>query len=304
VDVITVPEAIVLFEELSIFTMYVVPMGFESVHVNVYSNIPLLFVLFRVACRDVGSASLDGLRKKYRPTRNKKVRSIKSTVATTALISTILRTSNIIGCDQAKRVSFYACQSIFTKRSLKQMDRRDLFNLSPYSNPPWGGSTWTYVHSPGGVYRTDLRHRELPSPEYYPPGSSVLQRTWDEGSLMERPYFRADTSREDSSVDVGCGNLPPPYIIPNVYRPSGQELRWNTPTGTVTSTARPIDSTSVIPPGYNPKRHNPGGLKFSMYEYNDQTQGGIPLQHPGRGWYRYENTGELPGNRGYDSRYY
>lgn len=46
------------------------------------------------------------------------------------------------------------------------------------------------------------------------------------------------------------------------------------------------------PFGYQPKRHNPGGLKFYVYDYPFQTQHGKPLSHPGMGWYRYEKTGK------------
>lgn len=46
------------------------------------------------------------------------------------------------------------------------------------------------------------------------------------------------------------------------------------------------------PFGYQPKRHNPGGLKFSMYDYNFQTVWGKPLKHYGKGWYKYETTGK------------
>ena len=46
------------------------------------------------------------------------------------------------------------------------------------------------------------------------------------------------------------------------------------------------------PFGYQPKRPNPGGLKFYMYDYPYQTQGGEPITHPGKGWYKYERTGQ------------
>jgi len=52
------------------------------------------------------------------------------------------------------------------------------------------------------------------------------------------------------------------------------------------------DSEGCRPFGYQPKRPNPGGLKFYMYDYPFQTQGGIPITHPGKGWYGYENTGQ------------
>lgn len=55
---------------------------------------------------------------------------------------------------------------------------------------------------------------------------------------------------------------------------------------------REFDSKDCRPFGYQPMRHNPGGLKFYVYNYNYQTQGGKPLSHPGMGWYRYEKTGE------------
>nr|QBK86615.1 MAG: hypothetical protein LCMAC102_04110 [Marseillevirus LCMAC102] len=53
-----------------------------------------------------------------------------------------------------------------------------------------------------------------------------------------------------------------------------------------------LPESECRPFGYQPKRPNPGGLKFYMYDYPFQTQGGKPLSHPGKGWYEYENTGE------------
>lgn len=47
-----------------------------------------------------------------------------------------------------------------------------------------------------------------------------------------------------------------------------------------------------VPPGYQPKRPNPGGLKFSVYDYPYHTADGQVLNHPGMGWYRYEHTGQ------------
>jgi hypothetical protein len=53
----------------------------------------------------------------------------------------------------------------------------------------------------------------------------------------------------------------------------------------------PIRETNCRPFGYQPKRYNPGGLKFHMYEYPFQTADGVPITHPGQGWYGYETTG-------------
>lgn len=49
-----------------------------------------------------------------------------------------------------------------------------------------------------------------------------------------------------------------------------------------------------IPPGYTPKRYNPGGLKFHIYNYTVQTTGGKPIYPPGRGWYAYQQSGLYP----------
>ena len=49
--------------------------------------------------------------------------------------------------------------------------------------------------------------------------------------------------------------------------------------------------SDCVPFGYQPKRPNPGGLKFYMYDYPYHTAGGVPLSHPGKGWYAYETTG-------------
>ena len=46
--------------------------------------------------------------------------------------------------------------------------------------------------------------------------------------------------------------------------------------------------------GFQPTRHNPGDLKFYMYDYTVQTEYDKPLNHPGVGWYRYESTGKYP----------
>jgi hypothetical protein len=48
---------------------------------------------------------------------------------------------------------------------------------------------------------------------------------------------------------------------------------------------------NIVPPGYQPKRENPGGLDFSVYNYH-QTVDGVPIQFPGKGWRVYENTGK------------
>lgn len=177
------------------------------------------------------------------------------------------------------------------------MDRRDLFNLSPFSNPPWGGSTWTYVKSPGGVQRAGLvREPKRSSPDDYPPGMNGVQSTWQDGKVATTPYFRATPPSNDGVAEM-CAQLPPPYIIPIQYERSEQPKRWNTPEGPVTSVTRPPGhGVGIIPPGYNYKRHNPGGYKFNVYEYTAQTTGGKPIYPPGRGWYEYANTGRLPGN--------
>lgn len=44
----------------------------------------------------------------------------------------------------------------------------------------------------------------------------------------------------------------------------------------------------MIPFGYQPKLHNPGGLKFYMYDYPFQTAS----NPPGKGWYAYQRTGK------------
>lgn len=46
------------------------------------------------------------------------------------------------------------------------------------------------------------------------------------------------------------------------------------------------------PFGYQPKRHNPGSLKFYMYDYPFQTTYGVPYRNVGKGWYKYETTGK------------
>jgi hypothetical protein len=51
------------------------------------------------------------------------------------------------------------------------------------------------------------------------------------------------------------------------------------------------EGLECIPFGYQPKRFNPGGLKFSTYDYPYHTAGGVPLFPPGMGWYKYQNTG-------------
>lgn len=49
-----------------------------------------------------------------------------------------------------------------------------------------------------------------------------------------------------------------------------------------------------IPPGYQPVQHNPGGLKFSMYDYPSFfTRDGQPMQWNGLGWKIYEKTGKF-----------
>lgn len=48
------------------------------------------------------------------------------------------------------------------------------------------------------------------------------------------------------------------------------------------------------PFGYQPKRTNPGGMKFHEFEYPFQTQFGKPYSNKGAGWYYYNNTGRMP----------
>lgn len=61
----------------------------------------------------------------------------------------------------------------------------------------------------------------------------------------------------------------------------------------------PVDyPTSTVPvkdcppPGYQPTRHNPGGMKFLQYYYTAQTANGEPLQGHGKGWDEYARTGQ------------
>ena len=44
--------------------------------------------------------------------------------------------------------------------------------------------------------------------------------------------------------------------------------------------------------GYQPKRYNPGSLKFYMYDYPFHTTFGVPYRNVGRGWNKYEATGQ------------
>ncbi len=48
-----------------------------------------------------------------------------------------------------------------------------------------------------------------------------------------------------------------------------------------------------VPFGYQPKRKNPGEYKFEMYNYPFQTQHSEPLSHPGKGWQKYYQTGQI-----------
>lgn len=60
----------------------------------------------------------------------------------------------------------------------------------------------------------------------------------------------------------------------------------------------PLDChTPNLPPpcqrwGYEPKRYNPGSLKFYVYDYPFPRRYDKPLMHPGRGWTIYNTTGE------------
>ncbi len=69
-----------------------------------------------------------------------------------------------------------------------------------------------------------------------------------------------------------------PYVCPNNYKKKCNNGIHN-------------QDGNCISFGYQPKRENPGGLKFYMYDYPFQTQGGVPLTHPGKGWYKYEESG-------------
>ncbi len=89
-----------------------------------------------------------------------------------------------------------------------------------------------------------------------------------------------------------------PYLIPYLKRCNKYSIPVKYPTapgkpcGCIQPpNAHPANSEYCRPFGYQPKRNNPGGLKFYMYDYNYQTQYGIPLTHPGRGWQSYEQTG-------------
>lgn len=171
------------------------------------------------------------------------------------------------------------------------MDRRDLFNLSPFSNPPWGGATWTYSPSPGGVYRTDILW-EAPGQRqamHHPPGTDVQSGTWWTDTVAQ------DVSRSSNPLFVQQELCPPPYTQSGGYVPSNQQRLWQTPRGPVLSPTKPTASAQIVPPGYQPKRHNPGGLKFQVYDYTAQTSGGKPLFPPGRGWAQYQLTGRYPG---------
>ena len=53
-----------------------------------------------------------------------------------------------------------------------------------------------------------------------------------------------------------------------------------------------VDHFECRPFGYQPKRRNPGSLKFYMYDYPFHTSEGVPLKGYGRGWNRYETTGK------------
>jgi len=45
--------------------------------------------------------------------------------------------------------------------------------------------------------------------------------------------------------------------------------------------------------GYEPRRPNPGGLAFTVYDYPYPRRYNAPLMHPGRGWTRYNTTGRF-----------
>lgn len=51
-------------------------------------------------------------------------------------------------------------------------------------------------------------------------------------------------------------------------------------------------SKNCRPFGYQPKRPNPGGLKFSIYDYPFREADGNFKNHPGMGWYAYQQTGK------------
>jgi hypothetical protein len=55
-----------------------------------------------------------------------------------------------------------------------------------------------------------------------------------------------------------------------------------------------LSASERIPPGYQPVQHNPGGLKFYMYDYPPFfTRDGQPMQWNGLGWKIYEKTGKF-----------
>jgi hypothetical protein len=52
-----------------------------------------------------------------------------------------------------------------------------------------------------------------------------------------------------------------------------------------------VEPQDQIPGGYQPKLHNPGSSKFYIYDYNQQTASGKPLEHHGKSWEIYKQTG-------------
>jgi len=89
-----------------------------------------------------------------------------------------------------------------------------------------------------------------------------------------------------------CYKKPKKYPYPNMETCTHNSLEDSLPSlfdeetgGTILGNCRPF--------GYQPKRPNPGGLKFYQYDYIFQKQDGKPLQHPGRGWVKYKNTGKF-----------
>jgi len=72
-------------------------------------------------------------------------------------------------------------------------------------------------------------------------------------------------------------------VSPQIYPAQGLSLDGDS-AGVSLQDCRPF--------GYQPKRHNPGSLKFYMYDMPFQTTYGIPYRNVGKGWFKYENTGK------------
>lgn len=70
------------------------------------------------------------------------------------------------------------------------------------------------------------------------------------------------------------------YSIPPNYPPRNKKLCQGVP---------------CVPPGYQQKRRNPGGLKFYLYDYPLQTNYGQQIGLGGELWRIYNKTGEYYG---------